>query len=241
MQEKIFRPLGYYSIFWIWVIVFEPSLMRAANAVVHNGETSIVVALVTATAIIIEAVVWRSKIAHMHSSKTFPDYGAFTMVLWIGHMLGSMVVFMVFLSAVGIFNSNSGEFTAPSVVVLLLLMTLVIKEIVFLTQLMDETPKPPKHSLNVTNGGLLFATMIMHSCFWGLSSGSGAPLSSYGFWEMLLVQAPAAGLMFCIIYIPSRMLPFLEDCEQQTKTKAGFWLLTVYTFITMLFALKAIY
>lgn len=243
MQEKIFQPLGYFSIFWIWILVFEPSFMRTASNVVHHGEKSIVVALVTAGAIIIEALVWRSKVAHMRAAHTFSeDSAGIAMILWFGHMLGSVVVFFVFLSALGLFDGNAGKFNAPDVVIVLLLTTVVIKEIVLLTQLLGDTTKPPKHSLVVTNGALLFATMIMHSCFWGLSFGSAsAPLSSYGFWEMVFVQIPAAAIGFCIVYIPSRMLPFLEECVIQTETKAGTWALVGYTFMTVFFALKAIY
>jgi hypothetical protein len=121
------------------------------------------------------------------------------------------------------------------------MIALVIKEIVFLMDLMDDTPRTPKYSLTKTNSALLFATLIMHSCFWGLATESGAPLHSYGFLEMLLVQAPAAALIFLISYLPSRVLPFLEEYTQNSTTRAGRWSVIGYTAVTMLLALKAIY
>jgi hypothetical protein len=57
----------------------------------------------------------------------------------------------------------------------------------------------------------------------------------------MLVQVPIAALLFLMSYIPSRMLPFIEERVMRTKTKAGTWHLVGYTFITMIFALKAIY
>lgn len=241
MQEHTIKSLGYYGIFWLWVLLVEPTVMQIAGIVVHEGATSIFLSVLTGAALILETLVWRSKVAHMKTAHTFPKNTGLVTTLWVGHMLGSMIVLIVFCSALGIFNLNATEFTPLNFVVLLLMMGLVIKEIVFLMNLMDDTPQPARYSLNKTNSALLFATLIMHSCFWGLATSSGAPLHTYGFLEMLLVQAPMAGLLFLISYLPSRVLPFLEEYATQGGTRAGRWSIVGYTAVTMLLALKVIY
>lgn len=237
MQKNSLQTLAYFSIFWLWVLVFEPSLMQATTNVMHHGETSMFVALVTAAAIAVETLVWRSKCLHMRASGTFSDFDGLILFLWIGHILGSAIMLMVFMSALGLYNETEGF----NLLLLLPLMTaLVVKEIVLLGQLSEEaSAKPPKYSLNVSNAGLLFATMIMHGCFWGLLASSNAPLHTYG--SNMIVQIPVAALLFLMSYIPSRTLPFIEECTLQAKTKAGKWNLIGYTFITMILALKGIY
>jgi len=235
MQRQSLQTLAYFGIFWTWVLLFEPSLMQSVANAVHHGEPSMFVALVTAAAIAVETLVWRSKCLHMRASGTFSDFDGLILFLWIGHMLGSMLMLMVFMSALGLYNETEGF----KLLLLPLMMALVIKEVFLLAQLALESTVPPKYSLNVSNAGLLFATMIMHGCFWGLMTSSNVPLHTYGIG--MLVQIPAAALLFFMSYIPSRMLPFIEECVQETKTKAGTRSLIVYTFITMILALKAIY
>lgn len=239
MQKNSLQTLAYFSIFWVWILVFEPSLMRSVVNAVHHGVTSVFVALATAAAIVVETLVWRSKVTHMRASGTFSDFDGLIFPLWIGHMLGSAIMLMVFMSALGLYSKAEGA-EGFGGVALFLMMVLVVKEIVLLGLLSEEaSAKPPKYSLNVSNAGLLFATMIMHGCFWGLLASSNAPLHTYG--AGMLVQIPVAALLFLMSYIPSRILPFIEECTLQAKTKAGKWNLIGYTFITMILALKGIY
>lgn len=244
MNEKKLGGLGYYAIFWVWVLLFEPIFIDIATQVVHEQAISIGLGVITGAAIIAEAMVWRSKVVQMKAKGTFPQRSDLMITLWVGHMVGSMIMYFICVSALGLFDiggSGNGELSVLSVGAILGMMALVIKEIVLLMHLVTKQEKPGRYSENVTNGTLLFVAMVMHACFWGITISNAAPLSSYGFVEMLILQAPLAGVIFLISYLPSRMLTFLEEYTQSKTVAMEKWTTISFTIITLLLALKGIY